>query len=285
MAAEVKHELALRNAELSTRVEELTIKLAQNEALSQLAAGTVHDLRNVFHVALLAAESLLNTLRDPEEQELAQTILAAAEQGTMLSQDMLAFARRPQSLVTDCAELLPRLQRLIERIAFNNFECHFELSPALGLIAVDPAQLEAAIINLSINARDAMPQGGKLHVRAGGMPEDAPLPAGLARGSYVEFSLTDTGHGMSRDVLARATEAFFTTKASRGGTGLGLATAHAFAVRSGGALQIESQLGAGTCVRLILPRPARARICPSACRDNSAAALGTSRRSGSRSGS
>jgi signal transduction histidine kinase len=112
-------------------------------------------------------------------------------------------------------------------------------------------------------------QGGKLHVRVRNVPEGAPLPPGLARGSYVELSLDDNGQGMSRDVLARATEAFFTTKASRGGTGLGLATAQAFATRSGGALLIDSQLGRGTCVRLILPRPARTRVRPSPCRDNS----------------
>lgn len=257
MATETRHQLALRNAELSTRVEELTKQLAHCEALSQLAAGTVHDLRNVFQVALLASDTLLQTLQRSDELELVQTIRAAAEHGTLLSQDLLSVARKPQTRACPCAELLPRIQRLIERIAYGRCECSLETTQSLHAISVDPAQLEAALLNIGVNARDAMAHGGHLQISVKNLPDDAPVPSGLAPGGYVQFAITDNGPGMPPDVLARATEAFFTTKAARGGTGLGLAMAHAFAMRSGGLLLIDSQLGQGTCVRLILPGTAR----------------------------
>jgi nitrogen-specific signal transduction histidine kinase len=254
MTADSTIALARRNAELSARVEQLTNQLAQKEALTQLAAGTVHDLRNVFNVALIAAEALLQTLTTPDDRELAEAIFTASQHGTQLAQDLLTFARSDKATQTQCSELIPRLERMIERIACKRFAWHIELSPSVDTLSVERPQLEAALINLVVNARDAMPKGGSLQMSVKNLPEDAPVPAGLVPGSYVQFALTDTGHGMSTEVLARATEAFFTTKESRGGTGLGLAMAHAFSTRAGGALLLESQPGRGTHVRLILPR-------------------------------
>jgi len=263
MATEHDSDLARRNAELSARVEELTHKLAQTEALTQLAAGTVHDLRNVFSVALIAADTLLHTLRMPEERELAQAVYSAAEHGSFLAQDLLSVARNRGAQVTARGDLLPRVHRLIERIAAKQFACTFEVSPAIEELTVELAQLEAVLINLSINARDAMPNGGELHFSVKNLPEDAEVPPGLPCNRYVQFELTDTGEGMPPDVLAHATEAFFTTKEANGGTGLGLSMAHAFAVRSGGALLIDSEVGRGTCVKLVLPRTVRVE--PNAC--------------------
>lgn len=246
--------LERRNAELSARVEELTRRLAQNEAVTHLAAGTVHDLRNVFSVVLMAGESMLHMFLGSEARDLAQTIVSAAEHGTFLSQDLLTLARRSHAREIDPHELLRKLRRMIDRIVMKRFECKFEVSPHVEMFTADCAQLEAALINLSVNARDAMPDGGLLTIHVTSLPEDGPVPSGLAPNRYVQFAVRDTGHGMSHEVLSHATEAFYTTKESSGGTGLGLAVSHAFAVRSGGALLIESEQGRGTCVRLILPR-------------------------------
>jgi nitrogen-specific signal transduction histidine kinase len=256
MQLESMLELARQNAELKTRVEELTRALGEREAMMQLMAGTVHDLRNAFHIALLAAETLLQSVQQPSAVELIEEVVAASEHGTTLARDLLAMVRKSdvQTSLLPCAQFLEGLSSMLRRSALEGCECAFDISPDAWPVLVQRPQLEAALINLCVNARHALGEGGRVRVAVRNCPcGRAPTPTQSA-GDYVEFSVSDTGTGMPPAVLARATEAFFTTRADRGGTGLGLAMAHAFATRSGGALLIDSTVGRGTCVRLVLPR-------------------------------
>jgi nitrogen-specific signal transduction histidine kinase len=249
-------ELVRQNAELNARIATLTRALSQAEAFTKLSAGVVHDLRNAFHVTLLAAEGLHATVEAPEALELAETIMTAAEHGASLSRDLLALARKEdvRTSIVNCTDTIARLQRLIQRFASEQITCSFDIGPSCWSVMAERAQLDAALINLCVNARDAMPNGGQLRVRVQNVPEGSRLPPQLPRADYVEFLVADDGIGMEPVVLEHATEAFFTTKEASGGTGLGLAMVAGFASRSGGALVIESAPKRGTTVRLLLPR-------------------------------
>lgn len=248
-------ELDRLNAELHARVAELTQALAQSQAFARLHASVVHDLRNAFHVTLMAAETLNQTLDLEEDRELANTIVSAAEHGASLARDLLALARNEdvETTIVNGADVLERVQRLIQRFSREAIVCTFDAEPGGWSVRVERPKLEAALINFCVNARDAMPHGGTLRVGVRNLRNFVPV-AMLPRDDYVEFSVSDTGSGMSADVLGRATEAFFTTKETTGGTGLGLAMAETFASRAGGALAIDSEPGRGTTVRLVLPR-------------------------------
>lgn len=250
-------DLVQQNAVLTARIAELTHALARAEAFTKLHGGVVHDLRNAFHVALMAAETLSVSLDDPIDRDLAKSILTAAEHGSALARDLLALTRKEDSSTSlvDCADCIARLRRLIHRFEVEQIECHYDISPDVGSVLVERAQLEAALINLTVNAREAMPDGGQLHIGLRRVPPGA-QPEQLPAGEYIEFAIADTGSGMSPSVLAHATEAFFTTKGSKGGTGLGLAMAESFAARSGGALLLESEPEHGTVVRIVLPSAA-----------------------------
>jgi nitrogen-specific signal transduction histidine kinase len=256
VSQESAFELLRQNAELNARLVTLTRALAQAEAFTKLSAGVVHDLRNAFHVTLLAAEGLHVMLEQPEALELAEAIMAAADHGSSLSRDLLALVRKgdARTSIVNCTDSILRLQRLIQRFASEQIVCSFEVGPNVWAVLVERPQLDAALINLCVNARDAMASGGQLRVRVQNLPEGVRLPVPLPRADYVEFSVTDTGSGMDPLVLERATEAFFTTKEASGGTGLGLAMAETFASHSGGVLVIESAPQRGTTVKIILPR-------------------------------
>lgn len=249
-------ELTRKNAELTARVAELSLALHQVEAVSQVAAGLAHDFRNALQVVLGEAEILASAVQEPDLLESAKAVLLAGSHADAISRDLLALARRAQTsvCVVDSAELLSSCQRLIRGIAQKRASCVFTVAPDIGAVAVEPQQLEAALINLSANARDAMPKGGQLRVSGFNIAKGTPLPPELPPGEYVAFSVEDTGTGMSPEVLARATEAFFTTKDPEHGTGLGLAMVSAFAARSGGTLRIDSEVGRGTRVEILLPR-------------------------------
>ena len=157
----------------------------------------------------------------------------------------------------DTLALMTSCQSLIQRLLRQSVECVFSADNDLWPVAVQPEQLEAALLNLVANARDAMPAGGRARIATRNVPKGAPLSHGLPPGDYVCFSVEDTGLGMAPEVLAKATEAFFTTKPADRGTGLGLAMVDAFATEAGGALDIHSELGRGTKVDILLPRAPR----------------------------
>ena len=232
--------------------------LQRAEAAATLTAGIVHDVRNALHLVLAHAELLEASGLQPEQLQSVRAIALAGGHANAVLRDLLTLAHGPEStttVVVNAAQLVEQRRLLIQQ-AGRQIDCAFELDPGTWPIVVEPHQLESALINLVANAREAMPQGGRLFVSVRNARRGTPLPADLPPGDYVSCSVRDTGAGMTPQVLARATEAFFTTKAARGGTGLGLAMVQAFAARAGGALRIDSAPGRGTEVDILLPRAA-----------------------------
>jgi PAS domain S-box-containing protein len=229
------------------------------EAIGQLTAGLAHDFNNALHVVLGNLGRVEARLRDEAEARKALgRAKRAGEHVAALTRQLLAFARRsrlqprPVALNTVLAEFGEALSRVLG----EGVELRFDLDPGLPTCAVDPTQVEAALLNLLANARDAMPGGGRATVRTGtAWLDEAAVVAGgdgLRPGRYVALTVEDEGPGMPPEVLARAAEPFFTTKPGEG-TGLGLATVHGFVRQSGGRLEISSAPGRGTTVRLLFP--------------------------------
>lgn len=234
----------------------LLIEAQKMDTLGHLTGGVAHDFNNLLMAVLgnlaLARKRLVSS---PPEQVLRHIDAAqqAAERGAVLTQRLLAFARRqdlrPQAV--DLAKLLTGVTDLLRRSVGPMVRVSIEAPDGLPPAHVDPHALELALMNLAVNSRDAMPEGGQLTVRLA--MTEAPPPPGLAPGRWLTISVSDTGHGMDAATLARAVEPFFTTKGPGRGTGLGLSMVHGLAAQSGGALVIESAPGAGTTATLWLP--------------------------------
>jgi PAS domain S-box-containing protein len=240
---------------------ELELRHAQRmEAIGQLTGGVAHDFNNLLGAILGHTEFLLDRLVErTEERELATEILDCALNGAALTQRLLAFARRLplQPAVIDLNEYLPVQVSLLQRTLGEIVTVEVALGPELWLTLADPSQIVDVLLNLAINARDAMPHGGRLMIKTANAVLDAAYCAHhreATPGEYVMLSVADTGTGMPPDVLARAMEPFFTTKPPGKGSGLGLSTIYGFARQSGGHLGIDSEPGKGTTVRLYLPR-------------------------------
>jgi PAS domain S-box-containing protein len=271
-------EMALRelNERLENRVEERTraveaemaerqrieamLQQAQRlEAVGQLTGGVAHDFNNLLQVILANTDMLRNRWRDDDvADKLIVAAQRAAERGAQLTGQMLAFARRQQlePVTLSVERLVLNLGDLVRRAVGEAVTVEISADPELWPSRLDPARFESAILNLAVNARDAMPEGGHLLI-ASHNATIADLEAArldLAPGDYVRVSIRDTGAGMSRDVQRRAFEPFFTTKDVGKGTGLGLAQIYGFAKQSGGTAIIDSSLGKGTTVALYLPR-------------------------------
>ena len=265
--AERTAELEQTNAELERRVDERTrereMALAQVhqmqklESLGQLTGGLAHDFNNL----LMAILGNLDILRskcppgDPKLERFVDSAIQAAERGANLTQRMLAFARR-QELRPEAVEV-PRvidgMADMLRRSLGSTIEIRLDFAETLPAICVDPNQFELAVLNLSLNARDAMPQGGLLTIAARNKTVTGGSVHGLAVGRYVCVTVTDNGAGMDEATLARAPEPFFTTKEIDKGTGLGLSMVYGLAAQSGGVARITSQLKRGTTVELWLP--------------------------------
>ncbi|HVC61595.1 MAG TPA: CHASE3 domain-containing protein [Acetobacteraceae bacterium] len=239
---------------------ELELRHAQRmEAIGQLTGGVAHDFNNLLGAILGHAEFLIDRLAErTEERELATEILDCALNGAALTQRLLAFARRQplQPAVIDLNEYLPVHVSLLQRTLGEIVTVEVALGPELWLTLADPSQIVDVLLNLAINARDAMPHGGTLTIETANAVLDAAYCARhheAIPGEYVVLSVADTGTGMPPEVLARAMEPFFTTKPPGKGSGLGLSTIYGFARQSGGYLSIDSAPGKGTTVRLYLP--------------------------------
>ncbi|HUB12392.1 MAG TPA: response regulator [Acetobacteraceae bacterium] len=240
------------------------------DAVGQLTGGIAHDFNNLLAVIVGSLELLRGSLEKAGEfpraraLRLLNTAEAATDRGTRLTRQLMTFARRstlqPETVMADAAihACEPFLRRALgEAVAFR-----LSCDPALWPCRIDPVQFEAAILNLVVNARDAMPNGGELSIAVTNVTvEKAALePSGeLGPGYYVCVRVTDTGLGMSPDVVARAFEPFFTTKDVGRGTGLGLSQVYGFIKQSDGHVSLESQPGSGTTFRLYLPRCAPRR--------------------------
>jgi signal transduction histidine kinase len=236
---------------------EATLRQAQKlQAVGQLAGGIAHDFNNLL-TAILSALELLRA-RLPAGQEglvrLLDTALGATERGGRLTGQLLAFSRRQQLLPvpTDLNMTVIALSNLLGSTLGRSIRIQTDLVQDLWPAMVDPSQVEAAIINLAINARDAMPEGGVLTIATRNIPLD--VGGSLLPGDYVAVRVADTGTGMTPELIAHVYEPFFTTKEPGRGSGLGLSQVHGLAVQSGGDVRIESKLGEGTTVTLLFPR-------------------------------
>ena len=244
------------------RTEDMLRQSQKMEAIGKLTGGIAHDFNNLLGVIIGNAEILLDTMADrPDEAEQAREILESALSGAELTRRMLAFARR-QPLQPRCIDLnvlLPNQVTMLRRMLGETIEVSMTLAPGLWLTTADPSQIGNALLNLALNARDAMPRGGRLSIATGNVHlsnEDIAQHAEATAGDYVVLAVSDNGVGMPPEVIERATEPFFTTKGSGAGTGLGLSMIYGFAKQSGGHLEIESAVASGTTVRLYLRRAA-----------------------------
>lgn len=278
--AESRRAIERANAELEARVDERTASLARAnarlaaeierreaaqaalvqsqklEAVGQLTSGIAHDFNNVIAAIAGGFSVIERRTDDPRLLEVARHGAKAAERGGTLVKQLLAFARQQvlEPRACDLQALLKEAEPLIARSIGPRIELVIHCPADLGEVRVDPVQLEAGLINLAVNARDAMEGGGRLVISARPSPPDEQgRPAELGAAPAIALSIADMGSGMSPEVLARVIEPFFTTKPPGRGTGLGLAMVHGFVHQSGGALGIESREGQGTTVTLWLP--------------------------------
>ncbi|HEX3348226.1 MAG TPA: ATP-binding protein [Acetobacteraceae bacterium] len=235
------------------------------EAVGQLTGGIAHDVNNMLTVMLGNLDELFSrrgvqaSRGSDDEMAMIGAALQAGESAAELVAHLVAFARlQPLSpRVIDIAGLLASLEGLLRRTLGEQITLRFACAEDLWRALVDPSELQSAILNLALNAKDAMPRGGELEIAAGNLEVDRVYArlAGLARtGEYVVISVADTGEGMTREVSSRAFDPFFTTKEPGKGTGLGLSMVYGLARQSGGAAAIDSEPGAGTIVRIYLPR-------------------------------
>jgi len=270
MLAQGRAELEMRVAERTKALEEeirrreetqaALLQAQRMEAFGQLTGGIAHDFNNLLTIVLGNLELLEPTLASEDERALLHRAVDAAQMGARLTSRLLSFARRRRlaPAILDLNDLVLGLAELLKRSLGERITLSTVLAGALWPTRADPSEVENAVLNLAINARDAMPQGGKLVIetRNAGIDEAAAeAETGLRAGDYVRISVTDSGTGMDAETLQRVFEPFFTTKEGRG-TGLGLSTIYGFARQSGGHVTIDSAPGSGTTVNLYLPREA-----------------------------
>jgi PAS domain S-box-containing protein len=234
------------------------------EAVGQLTSGIAHDFNNLLMIVIGDLDLLLPRLDadDALARELAEGALNAGLDGAELTKQLLTFARKQpmQSVPIDLNALVTRGVGLLRRTLGETIDIETDLAPDLWLIESDPAQLEAALTNLAINARDAMAMGGRLSIETGNVhvrAESAAAHGDLKPGDYVMLTVTDTGSGIAPEIVNRVFEPFFTTKETGKGSGLGLSMIYGFAKQSNGHVDLESQVDIGTSVRLYLPRTTR----------------------------
>jgi signal transduction histidine kinase/CheY-like chemotaxis protein len=237
---------------------EAALRQAQKlEAIGHLTGGIAHDFNNLLTVVIGNLTLAIGRAGEtPAIVPLLQSALRGAERGVALIQRLLSFGRqqRLEPRAADLKELIVSIEELLRRTLGPQIHLSVTGSPSLAPARVDTNQLELAILNLTINARDAMPKGGSMRIGIHNQRTDRNSPAELAPGDYVVVSISDTGTGMDETTLARAFDPFFTTKEVGSGSGLGLPMVQGFAAQSGGAVRMASTLGVGTTVELWLPQ-------------------------------
>lgn len=272
LTTQLEQTVAERTADLSTalealrrqsadreRVEEALRQSQKMEAMGQLTGGVAHDFNNLLMPIIGSLDMLVRReLGSERERRLIDGALQSAERAKILVQRLLAFARRQplQARAVDVRQLVTNMADLIDSTTGPRVDVRVELGDGLPAANADPNQLEMAILNLAVNARDAMPDGGVLTIAAAPAVVETGEHADLAAGAYVRLSVSDTGFGMDEATIARAIEPFFSTKGIGRGTGLGLSMVHGLALQLGGALTIDSQVGEGATITLWLPATA-----------------------------
>ena len=240
------------------RAEEQLAHAHRLDAIGQLTGGVAHDFNNLLTVMSGSLQLLETEVESDAGRALLASALRSVGRGAELTAKLLAFARRQRLLPreVDVQALLHDIGQVLKRTLGDAVRLRIEVQPGLSSAYVDAGQLEAALLNLVLNARDALLHGGGIVVAAG-EEQVAHARPGLAPGRYLKLTVSDNGRGMPPDVLARAMEPFFTTKGRERGSGLGLSMVHGFARQSGGDLEIDSRPGVGTEARLYLPVAAR----------------------------
>ena len=259
-------DLAEANEKLRAQIEqrekaEAALRQVQKmEAMGQLTGGIAHDFNNLLQVIIGNLEVLQrrNLVANDDGRRMVASAVRGAERASTLTQRLLAFARRQplDPKPVDVNKLVAGMSELLHRTLGETVRIETVLSGGIWRVTVDANQLENALLNLAVNGRDAMADGGSLVIETANAHLDAATrgPDDAAPGDYVLISVTDTGSGMDNDVLDKAVEPFFTTKGIGKGSGLGLSQVYGFVRQSGGQLGIESELGRGTTVKLFLPR-------------------------------
>jgi signal transduction histidine kinase/ActR/RegA family two-component response regulator len=241
--------------------EEHAVQMQRMQAVGQLTGGIAHDFNNMLAIVIGNLDMAQRRIAQGRTDivRYVDNALDGARRGAALTRRLLAFARRQalSPVVTDPNTLVASMSELLHRTLGERVHLECVLAAGLWRTCVDPGQLEAAIINLAVNARDAMPEGGRLTIETANAFLDDDYAAAhseLTAGQYVMIAVSDTGSGMAPEVVARAFEPFFTTKDVGRGTGLGLSQLYGFIKQSGGHTKIYSELGGGTTVKLYLPR-------------------------------
>ena len=250
----------IRNAEAArTELEQQLRQAHKLEAIGLLAGGIAHDFNNLLTVIGGNSELLKPHVAGPEATHLLTEIRDAGDRAGALTRQLLAFSRSQvlAPTVVPVNMLIRRIESIVSRIIGEDITCERELAPDAGHVRVDAGQFEQVMLNLAVNARDAMPAGGRLLVRTRPVVVDAlfhGVNPDLQPGAYVEISMADTGSGMPPDVMARIFEPFYTTKDPGRGTGLGLSMAFGIIKQSGGHLDVSSRVGEGATFTILLPQ-------------------------------
>jgi signal transduction histidine kinase len=241
------------------RAEDRLRQTQRMEAIGQLTTGVAHDFNNVLSVLFGNLHWMREQLDDrPALQQMVDDALDAARAGSEMTERLLELGRlrSANSEPTDLRAVVPAVARMLSRTLGEEIAIELKLPVEIDLVDIDRRQFETSLLNLAINARDAMPDGGTLRFESANLviaADDARVASGLRPGAYVILSVLDSGHGMPAAVLRRALEPFFTTKPPGNGSGLGLAMVDSFVRRSGGRLGISSEAGRGTRVNLYFP--------------------------------
>jgi two-component system cell cycle sensor histidine kinase/response regulator CckA len=243
------------------RLEAALHQAGKLETVGKLAGGVAHDFNNLLAVIMHSSDFALSTLDGHPAADEVREIRAAADRAAALVRQLLVFSRREivQRQLIDVNELVASVGRLLNRTLGEHIELQMVLDATAPVVLADPNHLEQVLLNLAVNARDAMPDGGRLRVDTSAVVLDedyARLHADVKPGRYVRLAVTDTGRGMAEAVRERAFEPFYTTKPKGTGTGLGLATTYGIVKQNGGHIDIYSELGAGTVVKVYLPSSA-----------------------------
>jgi two-component system cell cycle sensor histidine kinase/response regulator CckA len=240
-------------------------QIQKMEVVGRLASGVAHDFNNLLTVIIGSSELLLSKpCLDADGRDLVDDIRKAADQAAMLTRQLLAFSRRQplEFVVLDVNDLVGNLGRMLQRLIGENIKLVTALDPTLHKVKADAGQLAQVIMNLAVNARDAMPRGGTLTLKtanASVLPVNGSTESDIRPGPYATLEISDNGCGMDKDTLARLFEPFFTTKQPGKGTGLGLAFAYGIIQQMGGHIHVTSQCNMGTTFKIFLPHSAESK--------------------------
>ena len=257
-ASGVRRELVLARDVTDRRQLERQLQRAQkSEAIGNLAAGIAHDFNNVLTAIVGWSDALIQELPDSAPAlSYAREIREASQHAADLATHLLAIRRdeRPAALPLNLNDVVIRAAPLLRRLLGSRIECMLRLTPGVGLIQADATQMEQVLLNLALNARDAMPDGGTLTIETAGVTVAAADPSGCEPGPYVRLTVLDSGIGMDAETRQRVFEPFFTTKAPGQGSGLGLSIVNGIVLQAGGTVTVDSAPNQGATFRVLLPR-------------------------------